>query len=128
MNELLLFLNQPTVLWLLFGSAVGLVLIDYLFPIDWPAYVGYALFAVFMGATVPFNATVSLLSMVAVLSLMLTLHKAIFSKYLTNLPRHERTREQRLAQDKPTAPSADPQSDSGNPSDNPVNESESNGR
>lgn len=93
MEEFLLFLNQPLVLVILFVGAIVLVLIDYLFPVDWPAYVGYVLFALFIGATAPVSPLLSLLAMVAVVSLMLTLHKAIFSKYLTNAPVHERRRE-----------------------------------
>ncbi len=92
MNELLLFLNQPVVLWSLFVGAILLILVDYLFPVDWPAYFGYLMFAVFIGATVPLNPLFSLLAIVVVFALMLTLHKAIFAKYLTNLPRHERRR------------------------------------
>jgi len=92
MNEVFLVLNQPVVLWTLFGMSVSLVLIDYLFPVDWPAYLGYVLFGVFIGATVSLDPAFSLLATLAVILLMLTLHRAIFSKYLTNLPRHERKR------------------------------------
>lgn len=92
MEELLLFLNQPVVLWSLFSGAIILVLIDYLFPVDWPAYLGYVLFAIFIGATAPLSIAFSYFSMLAVFSLMLTLHKAIFAKYLTNAPRFERAR------------------------------------
>lgn len=92
MEELLLFLNQTVVLWSLFAGAIILVLIDYLFPVDWPAYLGYVLFAIFIGATVPLSVAFSFLSMLAVFSLMLTLHKAVFSKFLTNAPHLERAR------------------------------------
>ena len=92
MESLLLYLNDPTVLLTLFSAAILLVLIDYMFPVDWPAYIGYALFAIFIGATVPVSVAFSYLSMAAVFSLMLTLHKAVFSKFLTNAPRHERSR------------------------------------
>ena len=97
MEDLLLFLNQPLVLWSLFGGAIGLVLIDYLFPVDWPAYFGYALFGIFVGATVPLSAMMSLVAMVAVFCLMLVLHKLIFSRYLTNAPKHELARSERLS-------------------------------
>ena len=93
----LLFLNQPLILGTLFASAIGLVLIDYLFPVDWPAYVGYALFGVFIGATVPLSVAYSGLSMVVVFGLMLLLHKTVFSRYLTNAPKHERARSHRIS-------------------------------
>ena len=96
-EELLLFLNQPQVLWSLFAGAIGLVLIDYIFPIDWPAYIGYALFGVFVGATIPLSVAYSFVAMIAVFGLMLLLHKAIFSRYLTNAPKHELARSQRMS-------------------------------
>ena len=92
MEEILLFLNQPLVLWSLFAGAVGLVLIDYIFPVDWPAYVGYAFFGIFVGATIPLSVTFSFVAMAAVFGLMLLLHKAVFSRYLTNAPKHELAR------------------------------------
>ncbi len=95
MESILLLLNQPLILWSLFAGAVVLVLADYLFPVDWPAYIAYVLFALFIGATVPATPLVSMLSIVAVIGLMLTLHKFVFSKYLTNAPKFERIDPQR---------------------------------
>ena len=89
MDEILLTLNQPITLWLLFSGAILAVLIDYLFPVDWLAYVGYVLFAVFVGATIPATPAVSLMVIAAVTVTMLVLHHYIFSKYLTNAPRYE---------------------------------------
>lgn len=86
MDELLLFLNQPTVLMILGVGAVVLVLIDYLFPVDWPAFVGYVLFSVFVGATVPLSQTFSLIVMGVTFVVLLILHAIVFSKYLTNAP------------------------------------------
>lgn len=120
MEEILLWLNQPLVLWSLLGGAVGLVLIDYVFPVDWPAYLGYALFGIFIGATVPLQPSWSLFSMLAVLSLMLTLHKAVFSKFLTNAPSLERRRNVAIdtsnevnlsAADEPSLPASNVSSD-----------------
>ena len=95
-----MFLNQPLILWSLFAGAILLVLVDYLFPVDWPAYVGYSLFGMFVGATVPLPAVYSLITIAAVFGLMLVLHKIVFSRFLTNAPRHEAARFQR----KPNAP------------------------
>ncbi len=106
MYDLLFTLNQPTVLLALFGGSILLILIDYLFPVDWPAYIGYVLFSIFIGATVPLNLTFSLISMLAVFSLMLTLHKAVFSRYLTNAPKWERQR-MAVAGNEPAADPAD---------------------
>ena len=112
MQEVLLTLNQPEILLALFAGSIVLILIDYLFPVDWPAYFGYVLFAVFIGATVPLSVNYSLFSMLAVLSLMLTLHKAVFSKYLTNAPKHERTRFE-CEQSKFATTDTDPELDNG---------------
>ncbi|QEG20369.1 hypothetical protein [Mariniblastus fucicola] len=92
MNEVLLFLNDPVILWSLLGASILLVLIDYLFPVDWPAYVGYLFFSIFIGTTASLTPLMSLFAMVAVFSFLLTMHKAVFSKYLTNAPHHERNR------------------------------------
>ncbi len=99
-EEILLLINQPLFLWSLFGGAVALVLIDYIFPVDWPAYFGYALFGIFIGATAPLPPAWSLFAMLAVFSLMLTLHKAVFSKFFTNAPSLERRRNVALANSK----------------------------
>jgi len=101
MDEVLLFLNQPTVLWSLLATAIIAVLLDYLFPVDWLAYIGYALFAVFVGATVPVGPWSSLGIAFAVFVLMLVLHELIFSRFLTNAPRWER---QQASDPSPSAP------------------------
>jgi hypothetical protein len=90
MTEFFLMLNEPTVLWSLFGGAIALVLIDYLFPVDWPAYVGYVLFALFVGATISAPPLLSLAVVVAVLILALLLHRFLLSRFLTNAPMWER--------------------------------------
>ncbi len=82
-------LNEPLVLWSLFAGAIVLVLIDWFFPVDWPAFLGYALFAVFVGATVPAIPVLSLAIIVIVFVLMLVLHEFLFSRFLTNAPKFE---------------------------------------
>ena len=86
MEEILLTLNEPVVLWSILAAAILAVVIDYLFPVDWLAYFGYALFAVFIGATVPLAPLVSFATMLAVFGAMLVLHKLLFAKFLTNAP------------------------------------------
>ena len=90
MHEFFLTLNQPVVLWTLFTSSVLLVLLDYLLPVDWLAYLGYVCFAVFVGATVSVSPAISLAIMAVVGVGMLIAHAAFFSKYLTNAPGIER--------------------------------------
>lgn len=94
MESIFLTLNEPLVLWALLGAAILLVLIDYLFPVDWLAYVGYIFFAVFIGATIPATPVYSLLAMVIAILVMLLLHLLLFSRFLTNAPRHERPKQQ----------------------------------
>lgn len=90
MQNALLLLNQPFVLWSLLAASLALVLIDYLFPVDWLALVGYVLFGVFVGATISTSPVCSLLAAVAVVAVMFVSHTLIFARYLTNAPRHER--------------------------------------
>lgn len=89
MEEFFLFLNNPLVLWSLLIGSVVLVLIDYIFPVDWPAYLGYLAFAMFIGATVPLNPLWSFLTIVFSFALLLVLHVFVFSIFLTNAPKYE---------------------------------------
>ena len=90
MEDFFLFLNQPIVLWSLITASVLLILVDYLFPVDWPAYLGYIAFSLFLGATVPLSPFSSLIFMAGVFILILALHEFLFAKFLTNAPRYER--------------------------------------
>jgi hypothetical protein len=86
LEQVFLTLNAPVVLWSIFTAAILAVVIDYLFPVDWVAYFGYALFAVFIGATVPVAPIVSFVTILVVFGVMLVLHKMFFANYLTNAP------------------------------------------
>jgi len=88
-SEIMLMLNQPPVLIGLFTASIVLVLLDYLLPIDWLAYLGYACFSVFIGATAPTTPFYSLLVMGVVLVIVVLAHEFFFAHYLTNAPRHE---------------------------------------
>lgn len=66
-----------------------LVLIDYFFPTDWPAHVGYVLFsaAMFFVAYMYGLAPVSALAVSLGLWLLLSLlHRALLHEYLENAP------------------------------------------
>lgn len=69
---------------ILFGLAVLLILIDYFFPVDYPAYIGYLCFAAGMFWAVPFGPVTSLVSSLVIFVLLLVLHRLWFSRYLTN--------------------------------------------
>jgi hypothetical protein len=70
----------------LFALAVVLVLIDYFFPVDYPAYLGYLCFAGGTFFALPLPAIPSLLLALSVWVILLLLHTFWFSRYLTNAP------------------------------------------
>lgn len=104
MEAFLLLVNDPVVLWSILASSVGLVMIDWFFPVDWPAYLGYGLFAVFVGATIPVSPFMSLVAIFLVLLSMLVLHEMFFTRFLTNAPQFER----RLETSRSGLPESDP--------------------
>lgn len=112
MQDVLLALNQPFVLWSLFGGAVGLILLDYLLPVDWLAYLGYACFAVFLGATAPVAPAMSFAVMGGAFVVALIGHRFWFSKLLTNAPRIEQPREEESSPRSDSPGSDSPRSDS----------------
>lgn len=69
---------------ILFALAVALILVDYFFPVDFPAYLGYLCFAAGMFWGVPFGPVLSLVSSLVIFILLLVLHRVWFSRYLTN--------------------------------------------
>ncbi len=84
MTDLLLWLSDWPAMEILFALAVILVLIDYFFPVDLPAYFGYLCFAGGVFFTLPMTAGPSLVVALLVFVLLLVLHKVWFCKYLTN--------------------------------------------
>ena len=89
MTEIMMMLNQPGVLLGLSTASIVLILLDYLLPIDWLAYLGYVCFALFIGATAPASPLYSCVVMGIVLVAALLLHEFFFARLLTNAPRHE---------------------------------------
>lgn len=83
---LLEWLNNPTVIVGLFTAAVVLVAVDFHFPVDWPAHLGYVAFALGLFLVVPLTVTAS--TFVGVLGWLLLeiLHALLFGRFLTNAP------------------------------------------
>ena len=69
---------------LLFIAAVVLILVDYFFPVDFPAYLGYLAFAAGMFWAFPLGPTLSLVASILLFLALLALHRVWFSRYLTN--------------------------------------------
>jgi membrane protein implicated in regulation of membrane protease activity len=84
MQEWLLTMADWHVMEWLFVAAVVLILIDYYFPVDYPAYLGYLCFAGGMFFALPLPVVPSALIAVAIFVICLLLHWFWFSKYLTN--------------------------------------------
>lgn len=78
--------NLPTVPVMtgLFIASVALILIDYFFPVDFPAYLGYLCFAAGMFFALPLTFIPSLIISIVIFIVLLIFHFALFSKYLTN--------------------------------------------
>jgi len=86
MYDFLLQLQNWRVMEISFIAAVALILIDYFFPVDFPAYIGYFLFAVGMFFAMPFGFLFSVLFAIGLFALLLAMHAIWFSRFLTNAP------------------------------------------
>ena len=84
MTEFLLWLSNWPAMEILFVAGIALILIDYFFPVDLPAYFGYLCFAGGVFFALPLSAIPSLVIAVVAWLVLLFLHKIWFSKYLTN--------------------------------------------
>ena len=84
MTELLMDLARYPLMEVFAIAAVVLVLIDYFFPVDFPAYIGYLCFALAMFFGVPLGFMQSVLAAVGIWVLLLILHKVWFRHFLTN--------------------------------------------
>jgi membrane protein implicated in regulation of membrane protease activity len=78
--------NLPTVPVMtgLFIASVVLVLIDYFFPVDFPAYIGYLCFAAGMFFALPLTFLPSFIVATVIFLVLLFFHVRLFSQYLTN--------------------------------------------
>jgi membrane protein implicated in regulation of membrane protease activity len=86
--------NLPTVPVMtgLFIAAVALILIDYFFPVDFPAYIGYLCFSAGMFFALPLAFVPSLIAAIVIFLLLLFFHVQLFSQYLTNAQQDSRAR------------------------------------
>jgi membrane protein implicated in regulation of membrane protease activity len=86
--------NLPTVPVMtgLFIAAVALILIDYFFPVDFPAYIGYLCFAAGMFFALPLTFFPSLIVAIVIFFLLLFFHVRLFSQYLTNAQQDAKAR------------------------------------
>lgn len=91
MTNLLMNLSNYPVMETAFALAVILVLVDYLFPVDYPAFIGYLCFAVGVFFAAPWAWGPSLLAAVATWALLLVLHRLWFTRFLTNAPARRST-------------------------------------
>ena len=91
MNNLVLTLVNWHVMEILFVLAIVLILIDYFFPVDYPAYIGYLCFAAGMFFALPFTVLPSLLAALGIWILLLVLHRVWFTRFLTNAPGAQRS-------------------------------------
>jgi membrane protein implicated in regulation of membrane protease activity len=89
--------NLPTVPVMtgLFVAAVALILIDYFFPVDFPAYIGYLCFAAGMFFALPLTFLPSLIVAIVIFLLLLFFHFTLFSQYLTNAQQDAKARRER---------------------------------
>jgi membrane protein implicated in regulation of membrane protease activity len=88
MTDVLMWLSRSNWPYMetLFILSVVLVLIDYFFPVDFPAFLGYLCFAGGAFFAMPLPAVPSLLLALSVWVILLLLHVVWFSRYLTNAP------------------------------------------
>lgn len=86
MYELIDTLQQWYAGQVLILAAVVLVLIDYYFPTDWPAHLGYFCFAAGMFFFVPWGPLASGVTSLVVWAALAVLHQVWFRQFLTNAP------------------------------------------
>jgi membrane protein implicated in regulation of membrane protease activity len=70
----------------LVALAVVLILIDYYFPTDWPAHLGYFCFAAGMFFVVPLGVAASGGAAAGIWAALAALHQVWFRRFLTNAP------------------------------------------
>lgn len=84
MNELLATLDQWHAMEVCFVTSVALILIDYYFTVDYPAYFAYLLCGTGVFLAAPAEPGLRLAAGAGTLGLLLVLHRFWFSRYLTN--------------------------------------------
>lgn len=84
--EILQTVNNPTVIAGLFAAATILILIDFYFPVDWPAHIGYAAFGAGVFLVLHLSVVQCAVAGVGAFVLLEIMHYVLFSRYLTNAP------------------------------------------
>ncbi len=84
MEDALIRLHDLHVPEILLAASVLLVLVDYYFPIDYPAFIGYVCFAAGAFFYLPLGPVGSALAAAGFLVLLLILHRLLFARFLTN--------------------------------------------
>ena len=86
MYDLLDALRDYPTAELLIGFSIVLILIDYYFPVDLPAHIGYFCFGAGIFFLVPLAILPSMVMALAVWLSLAILHFVWFRKFLTNAP------------------------------------------
>ncbi len=84
MTDFLVQLSHYPIMEVMFILSVILVLVDYFFPVDLPAYLGYLCFAIGVFFAAPWQWVGSAILALVVFVLLLILHRTWFTRYLTN--------------------------------------------
>lgn len=84
MNEFLTALDQWHAMEACFVASIVLILIDYFFTVDYPAYIAYLLCGAGVFLAFPSELPVRLAVGLGTWVVLLVLHRVWFSRYLTN--------------------------------------------
>ncbi len=84
MNEILSTLDSWYAMEILFVASVALILIDYFFTVDYPAYIAYFCCAAGVFLAVPWELPLRVAVFLGIWILLLALHRVWFTRFLTN--------------------------------------------
>jgi len=84
MNELLMTLDRWHAMEACFVVSIALILIDYFFTVDYPAYIAYLLCGAGVFLAVPAELPVRCAAGVGAFVVLLVRHRVWFSQFLTN--------------------------------------------
>jgi membrane protein implicated in regulation of membrane protease activity len=84
--EMVGILSRSNAFYAFLILGVVLIMVDYYFPVDWPAYVGYLCFGLAVFFALMESLFISAIGGLAVFVVMLVMHFTVFSRYLTNAP------------------------------------------
>ena len=84
MTEILTKLDQWHAMEIFFVASIVLILVDYFFKVDYPAYFGYLCCAAGLFLAVPFELPLRALVGIGTWILLLVLHRVWFTHFLTN--------------------------------------------